>query len=109
MSAVTAVQVKVEEMETPIELPEKPQVLLSAVKQEEAEQEVGPRHSEPKQSQPEGRKMIGSETAQVKGEESHTTNRSVEWSENQRPKPALEDLSSLDEMWRSNTEHEQLK
>ncbi|XP_037546747.1 lethal(3)malignant brain tumor-like protein 2, partial [Nematolebias whitei] len=103
---VAAVQVKVEEMETPIEHPKKTQVLLSAVKQEEAEQEIEPRRPEPKQSQPEGRKIVGGETAEVKGEDNHAMSRNVEWSENQRQRPAPEDLSSLDEMRRSNTEQD---
>lgn len=84
MCAVAAVQVKVEEMETPIEPPEKAPVLLSAVKQEEAEQEIGPRCPEPKQNPPEGRKTVGGETAEVKGEDNHTRSRNGEWSENQR-------------------------
>ncbi|XP_017289128.1 uncharacterized protein LOC108246218 [Kryptolebias marmoratus] len=94
---VLAVQVKVEDMETPIEPPEKcQQVLMSAVKQEEAEQEIGPTHQKPKQ----GRKSTGSE-----GEESFIRKRNTEWSEEQSQKASPEDHSSLDDLW-ENTEQE---
>ncbi|XP_013873739.1 MBT domain-containing protein 1 [Austrofundulus limnaeus] len=101
---IVPVQVKVEEMETPIETPEKhEQAPLSSVKQEEVEQEVGPGLQEQQQGQPQGRPTTGSERVQVKGEEriGH-----VEWSDDQRQNPRAEGLSGLDEMWGSSTDQD---
>lgn len=97
-------QVKVEEMETPIETPVKhQQASLSSLKQEDVEQEVRPGLQEQQQRQPNGRQTTGSKSAQVKGEKRI---RHVEWSDEQRQKPRPEGLSSLDQIWEGSADQD---
>ena len=122
VSVVFAVQVKVEEMETPIEPPETLQkVCVSTVKQEEAGQRIKPGpHQAPEESglndvmhkkTTEGKAAEDGGEARGSLEDSFPGESDVEQSESETQNLDLEEGSqdhdgTMDETWESNTEQD---
>lgn len=98
VSAVVPVQVKVEEMETPIESPHKTQqASLRPVKQEKTEQQT--------ESMPPGREEVGSPKSNFRETTVQSENKNTD-QEGLKAGSRGND-SSQDEMWESNTDQDQ--